>query len=489
MNLKTKSNIFQKIFAENWNEYFIFDTINSNNLTYKNFFELVINIKKNLEKRKVKEDDYLCLILNNSIELIALFFVAALLKITLICIDPSRGSDEILKMSTIQKSKFYLIDDKHQNFDIPETEIFSNIFQKNTNLNISISDLDLFNDLNYERLFTITFTSGSTGIPKGVMHNLNNYLKSSLLFNKRFNFSKNNIFYHNLPLSYIGGILNLLFLPFFSKSKIVLDEQFNISKVSNFWNNPVQYSVNTFWFTPTELSLLLKLDRGNLGIEYCKNKKIVGLVGTASLREEIKTNFEKKYDVKLFESYCLSETFFVTTNYLNNDQANHTGPLLDDVKVSFTSDNEILLNTPSMFLGYLGLSNDEFFNNNGFYISGDLGKLNNNSLQILGRKKDLIIKGGMNISPKRIEDFIIGLKIFDEVAILGIEEYYMGEKIVCFYTSEEPNLNNEIKLINNQIVQKLGLYFKIDEFIKLKILPKTPSGKINKPTLKSKYNE
>ena len=162
---------------------------------------------------------------------------------------------------------------------------------------------------------------------------------------------------------------------------------------------------------------------------------------------------------------------------------------MDDVKVSFTSDNEILLNTPSMFLGYLGLSNDEFFNNNGFYISGDLGKLNNNSLQILGRKKDLIIKGGMNISPKRIEDFIIGLKIFDEVAILGIEEYYMGEKIVCFYTSEEPNLNNEIKLINNQIVQKLGLYFKIDEFIKLKILPKTPSGKINKPALKSKYNE
>ena len=83
MDLKTKSNIFQKIFAENWDEYFIFDTINSNNLTYKNFFELVINIKKNLEKRKVKEDDYLCLILNNSIELIALFFVAALLKITL----------------------------------------------------------------------------------------------------------------------------------------------------------------------------------------------------------------------------------------------------------------------------------------------------------------------------------------------------------------------------------------------------------------------
>jgi acyl-CoA synthetase (AMP-forming)/AMP-acid ligase II len=107
----------------------------------------------------------------------------------------------------------------------------------------------------------------------------------------------------------------------------------------------------------------------------------------------------------------------------------------------------------------------------------------------LGRKKDLIIKGGMNISPKRIEDFIIGLKIFDEVAILGIEEYYMGEKIVCFYLSEEPNLNDKIKSTNNQIVQKLGLYFKIDEFVKLKTLPKTPSGKINKPALKAKYDE
>ena len=489
MNQKTELNIFQRIFTENWNEQFIFDTINSNILTYKNFFELVITIKNNLEEKNIKDGDYICCILKNSIELIALFFASALLKTTLICIDPSRGSDEILKMAKIQQSKFYFVDEKNQNFGISEAELFSNIFQKNNNLDIKLSDLKLFDSIDFERLFTITFTSGSTGMPKGVMHNLNNYLKSSLIFNKRFNFSKKNIFYHNLPLSYIGGILNLLFLPFFSESKIVLDEQFNITKIATFWENPIRYSVNTFWFTPTELSLLLKLDRGSSGIEYCKNNNIIGLVGTASLREEIKTDFEKKYPIKLFESYCLSETFFVTTNYPQNDLVNHTGPLLDDVQISFTNDNEILLNTPSMFLGYVGLPNDKFFDNNGFYLSGDLGKFNNDFLQILGRKKDLIIKGGMNLSPKRIEDFVIDLKTFDELTILGIEDYYMGEKIVCFYTSEKSHLSEEIKSLNNKIIQKLGIYFKIDEFIKLNALPKTPSGKINKPGLKQKYKE
>ena len=65
----------------------------------------------------------------------------------------------------------------------------------------------------------------------------------------------------------------------------------------------------------------------------------------------------------------------------------------------------------------------------------------------------------------------------------------MGEKIVCFYTSEKPHLGDKIKLLNNKIIEKLGVSFKIDEFIKLKSLPKTPSGKINKPALKQKYKE
>ena len=56
-------------------------------------------------------------------------------------------------------------------------------------------------------------------------------------------------------------------------------------------------------------------------------------------------------------------------------------------------------------------------------------------LQITGRKKDLIIKGGFNISPKKIEDFIMDLGVLELVVVLGFDDLYMGEKIVCIHTA------------------------------------------------------
>ena len=98
-------------------------------------------------------------------------------------------------------------------------------------------------------------------------------------------------------MSYIGGILNLIILPLISESKIVIDEKFSITKMKNFWEQPIKYSVNTFWFIPTILSLLLKIDRSNDGVEYSGKNNIIGLVGTASLQKDLKTNFQEKYSI------------------------------------------------------------------------------------------------------------------------------------------------------------------------------------------------
>ena len=395
-------NLVKGIFERNWEDVFIFDSLNSKNYTYKEFFELVLKIKRGLEKSELKEGDAICTILPNSIELVGLYFAALLLQITIVSIDPNHGIDVIKQMSSIKKCKKYF----GHNFDLEQKlEQLSDLLTNEKKISVTKNELEMFTNLNYDSLFTITFTSGSTGIPKGVMHSFNNYVKSSILFKKKFSFSQKNIFYHNLPLSYIGGILNLLILPLISESKIVLAQQFSISNIMNFWSIPIKYSVNTFWFIPTVIALLIKLDRSNAGIEFTeKNNNIIGLVGTATLRGDIKTQFENKYNLKLYESYCLSETFFVSTNYSGNDRKDRVGKLIDGVKVSFLHDNEILIETPSMFLGYVGLDNNQFFDNNNRYFSGDLGRLHDDDfLEITGRKKDLIIKGGFNLSPKNYE--------------------------------------------------------------------------------------
>jgi long-chain acyl-CoA synthetase len=254
-----------------------------------------------------------------------------------------------------------------------------------------------------------------------------------------------------------------------------------------FWDAPIKYSVNTFWFIPTIIALLLKLDRGTNGIEYAENREIIGCVGTAALNPQIKRLFQERYNILLYESYGLSETLFVTTNYPGDPVGeNSVGSVLEDVDLAFSQDNEILIDVPWMFLGYLNVDAKEYFEN-GKFRSGDLGTIDKQgSLVITGRKKDLIIRGGTNISPKRIEDFISTFNVFEEIAIVGSEDINLGEKIACFFVPKEDSFSEDTKKeLNMAVIKELGSDYRIDEFVRMDAIPKTTSGKVDKQKLKN----
>ena len=483
------SKLLKRLFKDNWEEPFIFNSINGQILTYKDFFNAVLNCKKKLENIGFKKGDIICFFLPNSSDILILYFAILTMQMVAVPIDINKGRHEIIDMLSQLNYKGIIYD----NIDIKKFDIL----QKNTNIEVfkhliykkrdaNINELEIFNSIDYNKLFLITFTSGSTGIPKGVMHSFNNLVLSAIAFNKRFNFGKKDIFYHNLPMSYMAGILNLFILPFISGGKIVISERFSISNILRFWEIPIKYSVNTFWFVPTIISLLIKFDRGNEGIDNVKNQKMIGCVGTAHLDIQIKKVFEEKYkNIKLFESYGLSETLFVTTNYPEGEKTGSAGKIIEDVKLSILKDGEILIYVPWMFLGYLNsktnLEQDKF-------LSGDIGKIDKEGfLEITGRKKDLIIRGGINISGKRIEDFISNFNIFEECVILGIKDVDLGEKIVCFFVPNDNFNENKKKELNKKIIEKLGTHYTIDEFVKMDNIPKNINGKVDKLKIREVY--
>lgn len=489
-NKSKKNNTAQlliHIFTKNWNEKFLFDTSSKKTITYGDFFSMVLRYKERLSQLKLEKKDTVCLLFSNSIDMISLYFTCLIMQLRVVPIDPLKGQKDISEILSKVNHKIIISNVNKEEIPVIKLDKISNKETISEKKKSDIDELNVFMDIDYDDLFLITFTSGSTGIPKGVMHSFNNLIHSANFFNKKFNFNNNNVFYHNLPMSYMAGILNLIILPFISNSKIVLGERFSISNISNFWNIPIQYSVNTFWFVPTTIALLLKLDRGNEGIKYCKDKKIIGCVGTAALDQKIKKDFETKYNISLYQSYGLSETLFVTTNFPENDLSNAVGKPLDGVSLSIYEDQEIGIKVPWMFLGYTNSSTNHLFKNK-YYLSGDLGEINEKGFLVInGRKKDLIIKGGMNISSKRIEDFIKEFDIFEENVVLGFEDLYMGEKIVCFFVKKSVSSDDDKKTLNNRITEKLGKEYHIDEFMELGEIPYNSNGKIDKPKIREIY--
>ena len=470
--------LLKKVFNNNLDEKFIFDSENLREFSYCEFFNLIINFKKKLVRLGIKKQDTICILLPNCLELVVLYFASLFLNLKIVPIDTEKGNFEIGEI--ISNLDYRIIITNNMNYDFEKMISIDEFPIQYKNENI---DLNEFYNIEPDSVFLITFTSGSTGIPKGVMHSFNNLVKSALAFNQVFSFGATNIFYHNLPMTYMAGILNLIILPIISGSKIVLGKRFNISCIGEFWKIPIKYSVNTFWFVPTIIEILIKLDRDPSGLEYCKGNKIIGCVGTASLNSFSKIFFEQKYSCHLYESYGLSETLFVTSNYPNEDEPETIGKILDGVEIKFLRDDEIKIKVPWMFLGYynkkIKVSKTEWFS------SGDICSINKNGRYVVtGRKKDMIVRGGANISPKKIENFIKNnFKV--ETVVLGFPEKLMGEKIVCFY---KIGSKFDQKHINKEIIIELGKSHHIDQFFVIPDIPKNLNGKIDKPKIREIYN-
>lgn len=484
-------NLLRDLFRDHRNEAFLYDVAHGRQISYGDFLSSAFSTAQKLSEAGIESGDTVCLHAPNSLELLILYFVCLIKGWVAVPVDPQKGESEVKEIieelnpaCIISASKPILI---HTNLFFDLSNFLYDLLPR---AEIKDDDLSVFCTIDYSKLFLITYTSGSTGKSKGVMHSFQNLVLTSQAFNRIFHFDANSVFYHNLPMTYMAGILNLFILPLVTGSKIAIGERFNAKSAMDFWSWPQKYGANVFWFTPSVVSLLLKLDRGIVGVNYAAGRTITGLVGTAPLYPSVKKAFEEKYHISLYESYGLSELLFVATNSPQRPgNEGSTGQLLDGMTIRFSSDGEILADTKWMFLGYTNEKTASYFINT-FYQTGDLGSIDEESnLFISGRKKDLIIRGGMNISPAKTVLFLNDLNLFEETAVLGVKDDVLGEKTVCFFVSgSQPVLFDRLKEINRQIVQQLGRDYVIDEFIAVDKIPKNMNGKTDKTLLHQIYN-
>lgn len=460
--------VLQDICVIQKDKKFIRDVVSGYDYTFGQFFSIAGRIGIQLES-KYKE---LVVCKENGFKLCTLLFACLIKNITVIPIDPRKEQKEIQEVLKNHPDAKWVIDKEKDNFQ--------DDFDYSISDNESFSIKELLETVNYHKDYLITYTSGTTGIAKGVIHSAGSLLVNAYIFGNTLGL-KECCLAHIMPMTYMAGILNSLILPFVMGGQIVLFPRFDIKTMGFFWKNIDKFSINTIWMSPTMLNMICRLDKNASKENYIRNNNVTFCVGTAPLSHNVKEKFEQLFHTRIYQSYGLTELLLITTELPETDHnCSSVGKPLKGVRLKL-EENELLIKVPWSFKGYTNENSEKCFSKE-YYRSGDLAKIENGNLFIYGRKKDLIIKGGIKINPQEIEKVINHISGVIECKIDSIvvdDE----EKICCYLVSKDFYIQC-VERIKQTIADELGSLYKIDYFIQMKELPKNLNGKIDSKKLK-----
>lgn len=343
--------------------------------------------------------------------------------------------------------------------------------------------------LNESDPWVVIFSSGTTGIPKCIPLSFNNLFFNIEIFSRKFRLDKNDAFICVSPFWYAHGLYNGLLTGLFSGNEVICLPGLNILNCFEFFDVLSGRPPAFFHITPSMIPILVLA-----GIKMPQKKPIFKKVicGTASLKAEDKRNFEKTFGVPILEQYGLSETLFIA--FQSEKEQNEEGCLgyPQECELKIVDEHGLLL--PQADIGELFIRSKSCFGSyfhqpeqtavsfcDGWFKTGDLARIDKmGRLHLAGRKKDIIKKGGIQISPAEIDNVIRKVAGVREVFTVGCADDMYGEDVFAFVSGKNINESKLKKkcLSMLPVTHVPKRIFIIDE------LPKTSSGKIERESLR-----
>ncbi|MDO8481728.1 MAG: class I adenylate-forming enzyme family protein [bacterium] len=360
--------------------------------------------------------------------------------------------------------------------------------------------------LSHEAL--ILFTSGTTAYPKGAKLTLENLIVNAEGIREWLLIGKEDRFLVNLPLHHINSTTFCL-STFLAGGAIAIPPTYSNS---HFWK---QVAATHATFTSIVQSILF--DQLSRGEEYSKAKEELKLnriqIGSAPVVAQTAQEFIKKFRIPLYQGYGQTETALRVTGVPMGLPANIYEELVEknsigvpmswaDVQIADeegkilgeNKDGELVVKGPAVMDGYLG--NEPAFRD-GYFLTGDIGfykKIDGKQLFYLkGRKKEIIIKGGINISPVAVENHLKKISHdISQVYVIGIPDSRYGEEVgavICWKKDiDETSAKRRLKFTLLSGTPFLSAYEtpKYITSISPEDLPTTSTGKVQRTILKKK---
>jgi len=493
--------LFDKIFKPNETKEKIFLINESKKLTYIEFHEVVNKISNYLIEIDLSPGDRVAVQAEKNIIQLALYVATIKAGGVYLPLNTGYTLNELEYFFDDAKPKVIVVDDKIQSkIDSIASTSSASILTLNLDESGSLTE----RIKNYSTKFhaiarsendlaAILYTSGTTGKSKGAMLSHRNLVSNSEVLRDVWKFSENDVLLHMLPIYHTHGLFVACNLLAIVGGSIIFLEKFDVKKAL-FWMK----DATSMMGVPTFYTRLLASDE--LNTDATQHIRLF-ISGSAPLLSETHIEFERRTGKKILERYGMTETNMNTSNpYDGERKAGTVGIPLPGVEIRVVNEEghlvehgkigTIELKGENVFSGYWGMKEKtkEAFKKDGFFITGDLAQRDEDGyLIIVGRDKDMIISGGLNVYPKEIEDAINEMPNILESAVVGIQHHDFGEAVIAVVVSSDKTLT-EIKVLDF-LKDKIAKYKQPKKILFLDELPRNTMGKVQKKVLRENYSD
>ena len=487
-------NVFNFLFEQSYTHEKDFVIGSHLNITFKNLKEICDKLSERL-RSQIGENNQIVILSENSIFQITAYL--AILKSGNICVPlnpaiENKSLNQILEKTIVAYafvSKRYKDNYKNCGF-----EIFDEDFIKSTESDQNTSKVPNSTEFDDNRLAEIVFTSGSTGVQKGVLITHKNIISNTLSIIEYLKLTSEDIMEVVLPFYYCYG-LSLLHTHLRVGGSIVINNNFIF--IGSVLSDIKKYQCTGFAGVPSHYQILLRKTRDFKTSRFPSLRYVTqagGRLNISFIREFVETFPDIKFYVMYGQTEATARLSYLPPDKLST-KTGSIGKGIPGVTLKVVNDKgepinpgetgEIIAKGDNIMKGYLNEPEDTANTiRNGWLYTGDLAQIDEDGyIFIVSRKKEIIKVGGVRISPQEIEEVIVTYPGVIGCDIESIPDELLGEAIkATLYVNEDKKDSFSEDLVRKFCASKLSIH-KIPQVIAFETkLPFNASGKKSKQT-------